>query len=168
MITALVKGYLNGFIVAVFSVIALMVGLAAAMKLSTVVAVYLKDSGSLTNKWLPILSFIIVFLAALLIVRLGAAAIQKGMELVMLGWLNRLAGIALYAMLYTIILSVVLFYAGKINVVTPESFINSYSYPFIQPWGPKAINSLGIVVPFFKNMFHQLEAFFTTVAPKQA
>jgi membrane protein required for colicin V production len=167
IITALVKGYMNGFIVAIFSVIALMVGLAAAIKLSTVVAAYLKNSDSLSNKWLPVVSFILVFLAVMLLVRLGAAAIQKMMELVMLGWLNRLAGIILYSLLYTIIFSVVLFYLEKIHLLTQEAMSNSFTYQFIQPWGPKAIDSLGIVLPFFKNMFHELETFFAAVATKK-
>ena len=38
MVLALIKGYRRGFIVAVFSLIAIIVGLAAAIKLSTVVA----------------------------------------------------------------------------------------------------------------------------------
>lgn len=158
---------MNGFIVAIFSVIALMAGLAAAVKLSTVVAAHLNGSVSYSNKWLPVVSFILVFLAAMLLVRIGAAAIQKMMELVMLGWLNRLAGIVLYILLYTIIFSVVLFYLEKVHLLTQEAVSNSYAYQFIQPWGRKAIDSLGIVLPFFKNMFHELETFFAAIATKK-
>ncbi len=167
IITALVKGYSKGFIVAVFSVIGLMVGLAAAIKLSAVVATHLKDSVNLSLKWLPVVSFIVVFLAAILLVRFGAAALQKAVELVMLGWLNRLAGIVLYSLLYIIIFSVVLFYLEKVHFITQESISNSYTYHFIQPWGPRAIESLGIVLPFFKNMFHELKTFFEAVAAKE-
>ena len=167
ILTALVKGYSNGFIVAIFSVLALLVGVAAAIKLSTVVAAHLKDSVSISNRWLPIVSFVLVFLVVLLLVRFGAAAIQKTMELVMLGWLNRLAGIVLYSILYTIIFSVVLFYSVKMQALSQETINKSVTYHFIEPWGPGAINSLGIILPFFKNMFHELEAFFQSVATKK-
>ncbi len=167
ILTALIKGYTKGFIVAIFSVIGLMVGLAAAVKLSAVVAFHLKDSVSLPIRWLPIVSFIVVFLAAILLVRIGAAAIQKTMELAMLGWLNRLAGIVLYSLLYIIIFSVVLFYLDKVHLIKPEAKGDSYTYQFIQPLGPRAIDSLGIVLPFFKNMFNELKTFFEAVAHKE-
>ena len=167
ILTALIKGYTKGFIVAVFSVIGLMIGLAAAIKLSAVVAFHLKDSVNLPVRWLPIVSFIVVFLAAILLVRMGAAAIQKTMELAMLGWLNRLAGIVLYSLLYIIIFSVILFYSEKVHLITQQTITDSYTYEFIRPWGPKAIDSLGIVLPFFKNMFHELKTFFEAVATKK-
>jgi len=167
ILTALFKGYSNGIIVAIFSMLALLIGVAAAIKLSTVVAGHLKDSVSISNRWLPIVSFVLVFLVVLLLVRLGAAAIQKTMELVMLGWLNRLAGIVLYSLLYTVIFSVVLFYAVKMQVLSQVTINTSATYHFIQPWGPGAIDSLGMIVPFFKNMFHELESFFQSVVTKK-
>ncbi|MEO5999297.1 MAG: CvpA family protein [Chitinophagaceae bacterium] len=164
IIMALIKGYTNGLVIAIFSVIALLVGLAAAIKLSTVVAEYLKHSVNISTKWLPVISFILVFLAAVLLVRMAAAAIQKTLELVLLGWLNRLGGIILYVFLYTIIFSVVLFYCEKVHILSVETINHSNTYHFIQPLGPKAIDTLGRVLPFFKDMFHELEAFFGTVS----
>ena len=101
ILLAVYKGYRQGFIVSLFSIIALMVGLAAAMKLSAVTAGYLEGSINVSARWLPILSFVLVFLLAVFIVRLGAKAIEKTIELAMLGWINRLAGIILYFVLYT-------------------------------------------------------------------
>ena len=164
---AVVKGCLNGFVVAIFSVIALLVGLAAAIKLSTIVAAYLDHSVNISGKWLTVISFVLVFIVIALLVRLGAVAIQKAMELVLLGWLNRLAGIILYIFMYTIIFSVVLFYCEKVHLLTPETINKSGTYNFIQPLGPKAIDAMGKVIPFFKDMFHELEAFFGTVAGKK-
>lgn len=164
IIIALVKGYRNGFIVAVFSVIALLVGLAAAIKLSALVAEYLKDSVNISVKWLPALAFALVFLGAVLLVRLGAGAIQKTMELVMLGWLNRLAGILLYTLLYLVIFSVILFYAEKMHLLTELTILDSKAYHFLQPWGPRAIAGIAVILPFFKDMFHELEMFFGRIA----
>src|SRR2546422_8153011 len=104
ILMAVIKGYRRGFIIAVFSIIALMVGLAAAIKLSTLVAAYIKDSVNVSAKWLPVISFVLVFLLAVLLVKLGATAIEKTIEFAMLGWVNRLAGILLYLVLYTVIL----------------------------------------------------------------
>lgn len=163
VLMAVFKGYRQGFIVAVFSVIALLVGLVAAMKLSVVVSSYLASSTNISARWLPVLSFSLVFLAAATLVRFASALVQKLAEAVMLGWLNRLAGMALYVAIYTIVFSVVLFYADKIHVLKASVLASSVTYPFIRPCGPAVIDSIGYVIPFFRDMFHELEGFFTKI-----
>src|SRR3954467_2183820 len=93
MIIALIKGYRKGLIVAVFSLLAFIVGLAAAMKLSTLVADYIGTAVKVSDKWLPVISFIVVFLLVALLVRWVAAIVQRTIEIAMLGWLNRIGGI---------------------------------------------------------------------------
>jgi membrane protein required for colicin V production len=166
LVLALIHGYRRGFIVAVFSLVSIIVGLAAAIKLSAVVANRLGDTVKVSDKWLPVVSFAIVFIVVVLLIRLGARAIQKLTEALMLGWLNRLGGIILYAVIYITIYSVVLFYANQVRIIKPEAIKASVSYSFIQPWGPKAINGVGSLIPFFKDMFTQLEGFFSRIPEK--
>ena len=164
LVIAIVKGYRKGFIIAVFSLLAIIIGLAAAIKLSVVTASWLKDSIHVAAKWLPVIAFAAVFIIVVVLVRLGAKALEKTAELVFLGWLNKLSGIILYLVLYTIILSVLLFYAEKVNLLQPATIASSKTYEFIRPWGPKAINAIGSLLPIFKNMFQQLEDFFSKLA----
>lgn len=166
LVLAVIKGYTKGFIIAVFSLLALVVGVAAAMKCSAAAASWLSSSIHAGARWLPVIAFVLVFLVVVLLVRLGAKAIEKMVELAMLGWANRLAGIALYIVLYMIVLSVVLFYAEKIHLIAGQTIADSKTYPFIQPWGPKVMDGLGRIIPFFSNMFHELEMFFTNVSGK--
>lgn len=166
LVMACIKGYSKGLIIALFSVLAFIIGLAAAMKLSTVAADYLKANLNVGAQWLPFLSFILVFLAVVLLVRWGAKLIEKTVSFAMLGWVNKIGGVLLYVALYTIILSIILFYAQKINLVNAETIVASKTYAFIQPWGPKAIDGLGVVLPWFKNMFGELQQFFDGVKTK--
>ncbi|HEV8283517.1 MAG TPA: CvpA family protein [Chitinophagaceae bacterium] len=168
MILALIQGYRRGLIVALFSFIAIIIGLAAALKLSTVVASHIGHATKISDKWLPIISFILVFIVALILIRLGARAIQKIAETVMLGWANRLGGILLYAAIYTTVFSIILFYLVQLKLIKPETIQASITYAFIQPWGPKAIDSLAVVLPFFKNMFVELEQFFNSISEKMS
>ena len=46
------------------------------------------------------------------------------------------------------------------KLLQPETIQKSVTYSFVQPWGPKAINGLGSVIPVFKNMFGQTGKFF--------
>lgn len=164
LILAAIKGFRRGLIVALFSVIAFIVGLAAAIKLSVVVAGYIGKSVNVSEKWLPIVSFAVVFFIVVLLVRLGAKFIQKSVELALLGWVNRLGGILLYCALYILIFSIVLFYAEQLSLIKPETIRQSVTYEYIQPWGPKLMDGLGKIIPVFKGMFQDLEDFFDGVS----
>ncbi len=166
MAMAIYKGYSRGLIVALFSAISFIIGIAAALKLSTVVASYLGKNVNVNHQWLPIISFIIVFLIVVFLIRMGARIVEKTVKFAMLGWVNRIGGIVLYAALYMVIISVVLFYVQKINLVSQPVIDSSKTYVFIQPWGPKAIEGFGKVIPIFKNMFDELSQFFGNVATK--
>ena len=166
MILAFFKGIKKGLILAVFSLVGLIIGLAAAMKLSVIVADYLKDTVNISAKWLPFISFIVVFIAVLILVRIGATALEKTIDFVMMGWLNKLGGIIFYAVLYIILLSVLLFYAEKLSLINPKTITASKTYVYLQPWGPKVMNLMGSVIPWFKDMFSELEKFFEGVATK--
>ncbi|MFZ1304547.1 MAG: CvpA family protein [Ferruginibacter sp.] len=166
LILAIIKGYQKGLIQAIFSIIAFIIGLAAALKLSTAVAAYLKDSISVSAKWMPFIAFALVFFIVVILVRLGAKLIEKTFQAVMLGWLNRIGGILLYAALYLIILSIFIFYAEKLQLLQPEAIKSSQTYPFIQPWGPKVMDSFGKLIPVFKDMFTELGDFFNSLSNK--
>lgn len=160
LLWAVFKGLRQGLIIAVVSALAFIIGLAAAVKLSASLAGYLKVHTSLSSRWLPALAFILVFLAVVLLVRWVGRLMEAAVELSMMGWLNKLGGILLYAAVYTIILSVLLFYAVQLRLIAGSTLSSSIVYPFIRPWGPVVIDGFGSFIPFFKGMFTQLEDFF--------
>ncbi len=166
LVLACIKGYRKGLIVALFSVFAFIIGLAAALKLSSVVAARLSTSITASGKWLPLISFISVFLIVVLLVNLAGSIIQKSVEAIMLGWVNRLGGVLVYLLMYSIIFSVFLFYAEQLHFIKPETINESKSYAVMQPLGPAVIDNLGRILPFFRDMFSELEDFFDKVSDK--
>jgi membrane protein required for colicin V production len=113
---------------------------------------------------LPIISFAVVFIAVVLLIRLGANAIEKLVQAVTLGWLNKLGGILLYLAIYITIFSVIIFYLEQAGIIRAETISGSVSYSFVQPWGPAVINGMGTFIPFFRDMFTELEQFFDSVS----
>ncbi len=164
LVLAVFKGYRRGLIVAVFSFLAILVGLAAALKLSAVVAGYLGTATNLSSAWLPFVSFLVVFTGVVLLVRMGANAIESTVEVVMLGWLNRLGGILLYMAIYTLVYSIFLFYGKQLELIRPETVNASLCEPYIAPLGPKVIGAIGSLLPWFRDMFDELTEFFNTVS----
>lgn len=169
LVLAIFKGLRKGFVLAIFSFLGLVIGLAAALKLSALVAGYLGKNISISERWLPFVAFALVFFGVVLLVRLGAKMIEGGLELAMLGWLNKLGGILFFALLYLFVCSVLLFYAVQLQLLQPEALAGSVAYPMLAPLGPKIMEGLGAMLPFFKGMFTTLAGYFealTTTAPR--
>ncbi len=164
MVYAIFKGITKGFIVAVFSFFAFYIGLAAALKFSAVVAEHLHEKFAVTSYWLPLICFALVFIGVVLLVRLGATVLKKISGIVLLGWLDSVAGILLFGVMYLMIYSVILFYATRTHLVSEPMQKASATYFFIGPIGPQVIEFLGNIIPFFSDMFSQLTGFFEDVA----
>src|SRR5258705_11763251 len=96
IVLAIFHGYRRGLIVGLFSLVAVIIGLAAAMKLSIVAGKYIGKVVKIPDQWLPIISFAIVFLLVVLLVRWGARVIQKAVEMIMLGWAIKIGGFLFY------------------------------------------------------------------------
>lgn len=166
LVLAIIKGYRRGLIVGLFSFIAIIIALAAAMKLSIIAAGYISEAVKISSKWLPVISFAVVFILVVLLIRVVANLIQKTVELSMLGWLNKLGGIIFYLAIYILVYSVVLFYAEQVKLIQESAIQKSVTYSFVQPWGPKVIEGFASIVSIFKGMFNELELFFDGVAKK--
>lgn len=166
LIVAVVKGMQRGLIVAIFSLLAWVVGLAAALKLSAVVADYLKDSVTISAKWLPALSFLIVFVAVVLVIRIWAKIIQTSIEIAWLGGINKIGGALFYVVMYVLGYSVWLFFLVKMHLIEADTIAASLTYSYIEPLGPLVIDSLGKLIPLFKDMFGELESFFENLSQK--
>jgi membrane protein required for colicin V production len=120
MIFAIFKGMAKGLIVGIFSFLAFIIGLAAALKLSAVVAHYFETSTGSSAKWLPLISFALVFVLVAFLVNMGARIIKKTVSLAMLGWADKIGGIVFYVIIYTVIFSVIMFFAEKTFLIKPE------------------------------------------------
>jgi membrane protein required for colicin V production len=96
-------------------------------------------------------------------VRLGAKALESVVNVALLGWANKLGGFLFFALLYLFIFSLLLFYAAQLHLINDTTMQSSVAYAYLQPLGPKVINGLGVVFPFFKNMFGELLHFFEGV-----
>lgn len=158
------KGVQKGLIVAFFSFIAIFVGAAAALKLSSLAGQYLLSQFPHLGPWVPLFSFILVFAGVVILVRLLAALIEKTLEWSMMGWANTLGGILFYALLYALLFSIALFYADKMALLSTEVKITSVAYRLLEPLAPLLMEGLGKLIPIFKNVFVELESAFDTLA----
>jgi membrane protein required for colicin V production len=160
-----IRGFGKGLIVAVFTLLAYLVGLAAAMKFSHLAAEKLHPYIPVPDRWLPLIAFLLVLTVVILLVRWMAYAIQKLVEGLMLGWINRIGGMLFYCILYLTIYSILLFYLVKMHLIGQETLQRSVTYPYIAVIAPKIVGLVGLAIPWFRDIFARLDKFFDKVGP---
>lgn len=160
LVFAFFKGLRKGLVVALFSFMGFFIGLAAAIKLSSIAAFYINESFTISQRWVPFIAFTIVFLLVVFLVRLGAKAIEGLLSAVTLGWINRVGGVLFFSILYLFIFSLFVFYAEQLHIIKEDTMESSVTYPFLKQLAPKMMNVLGAVIPVFSNMFNDLMNFF--------
>jgi len=157
------KGYKKGIVQVLFSAVAMIAATLGALKLSGKISGYFFQKNSDISPWLPVLSFILVFSAVLFLVFLISKTIDSSLKKIRLGWLNRLAGMALYILMISFVFSTVLWIGDKVNLIKPETKSASLTYPFIAPIAPRGFELFGTVLPFVKSSYAEMEALFDKV-----
>lgn len=158
------KGIRRGLVLAVFSLAAFVIGLAAALKLSAVAASWLAVNTELPPKWLPLVAFLAVFLVVVMLVNMVARLFESTIEWASMAWLNKAGGVIFFAVLHLLVWSILLFYLGKMEILGEQSLDQSNTYPIIAPWGPVTMEWLGKVIPMFSDVFDDLGDFFEKIS----
>jgi membrane protein required for colicin V production len=158
-----IRGYMKGFIVAAFSVLAIVLGFVASLRLSEKMATWLFDKGIITSGWGQIISFTVLFIGIILLVRVIAKAIEAGVKAVMMGWFNSLLGALLYSFMAAFIWSAVLWLCNQMHLLTPETIAYSKTYRYITPIAPWVCEKVGLIWPTAKSIFADLQTFFSNV-----
>ncbi len=158
-----IRGYMKGIIVAAFSLIAIILGIICALKLSERLAVYLFNEGYVTSGWAQIISYIILFVGVVWLVRIIAKAIESALNVAMLGWVNKSIGGIIYAFLAVTICSSLLWLGSEMQLLSPDLADNSKTYPYIEPIAPWVADKLGVIWPMARDVFADLQNFFNNV-----
>ncbi len=148
-IPALFGGIKSGFIKQVAALAALLIGIWAGWQFSSFFAESV-NIWSDTNKILvKIISFAAVFLIVVFVINLIGHAIHGILNLVMLGWLDKLLGVLFSIVKYGFILSMIIFFMESLNSLYPflpqQTLDSSKLYGFISSIAPT-------IFPFIKSL----------------
>lgn len=152
LILALYKGITRGFIRALLSLVAFTIGWILATIFSGKVSVYLQNHGMKDKTWLPLLSFVIILVATFILIYLIGKALDRMTEMIMIGWLNKLSGVLLYLLLYTVMISSLVYFMEKIHLLEKKDTEKSLTYPYISKWAPVILEKTGEIIPYLKQI----------------
>lgn len=143
LLYAVWRGFIKGFIVEIFTLLALLVGLYAAVHFSDWTSLKIQENTSTNWTYLPVISFTITFLAVGAMVYFLGKTIEKLINFAHLSPVNKLLGVlfSLLKMLYILSVLIVLFesYDKNENVISKKDKTEATLYTPIKSISIKTI-----------------------------
>ncbi len=136
LVFLVINGIRKGFILSLFTLIALILGVWAALHYSGFMSSFLVKTFHPSSNWLIILSYFLTFLLVVVIVIIIGKLLEKVVKTVGLGLANRVIG-GLFGLLKGILgVSVLLFilvnFDPKEKLITHKTKQTSFCYPYIE------------------------------------
>ena len=141
------KGFSRGLIIELASLIGLAAGIWAAWHFSGIVEVWLIQSAGLQSKYLNIIAFILTMIAVIILVHITGKLLEKFIDLIALGFLNKMAGMFFGIMKGVLILSLFIYlintFAGG-QIMSEEQENQSMLYKPIAGIAPLIIGKINM------------------------
>jgi membrane protein required for colicin V production len=148
LVFAAINGYRRGLIAEVASLAALVLGIWGAIRFSHITSDNLIRYFNIETQYLSIISFILTFIVIVILVHLVGSSVSKLVEVAMLGFFNKLTGLAFALVRTALILSIILLIFNKIDqdvhILSQKSKAESQLYEPIRKLAPS-------IFPFIKN-----------------
>lgn len=166
VILLFVRGYKKGIVVAVCSVVAIILGMACALALSARLSIYLQDKNWVGSGWAPIISYVVLFIGVVWLVRWLARLTDSFSNAILLGWVNKSIGGILYAAAGITLMSSLLWLLHYAHLLSPSTVTGSKTYHYIEPVAPWVFRHIGKILPFARDIFSDMRTFFEGVNQK--
>lgn len=152
LIPAIFQGIRKGFISQAISIISLIAGIWASARFADIVSEWASKYITASEQVLNIVAFAIILIVVFIVLGLIGRLLESILKFVLLGWLNKLAGVVFSLIKALLILGLIITVFSSLNdtieIVRPEVLADSKLY---QPLKDTA----DAVFPYIKNMLTQ-------------
>ncbi|WP_306640788.1 CvpA family protein [Sanyastnella coralliicola] len=148
LLSAAWTGYKKGFIIEVLSLAGLVLAIYGVMHLSDELAFILEDTTELNEQYIPIIAIAAVFIVIVVLVNMVAKSISKLLDMVALGFLNKIAGaifgLAKAALILSVFLMLARPFTDRLSIIPKDIKDESMLYEPLVQLAPS-------VLPFVKD-----------------
>lgn len=157
------RGFTRGIIVAIFSFLAWSIGLLGALKFSSWGAFFLRDHMGIKSDYNPIISFVLIMIVIALIIYFMGKVLEKMIQVVQMGWLNKTLGGLLKASIYFLMYCVIIWLFNKAGSISPESKAQSKLFDYIVAVAPAVFDWLGRNVPAMQGLLQDINRYYDQI-----
>jgi len=148
------KGYKDGFLMGLVTMLALVLGVFIAFKLTGEGMVFLQGEFNADKHTLPYITFFIIFLIVVVGVTFLGKAMRASIDKTFLGRVDEIMGSVLGAFKVVFMLSVMLWIIDSFKLNVPRHLTEgSYLYPFTVHFAPSLARGLAGIFPFLREIF---------------
>ena len=139
-----VQGFRKGFVIEFASLVALILGIYAALYFSGYAADFLVNNIGMGPKYVPVVSFIITFIVIVFLVYSIGKLLEKIIDMVALGFVNKVAGGVFGLLKGAVMISIVIMIISHFNAdfISPEKKARSMLYTPIEGIAPMLWDSI--------------------------
>ena len=147
-------GYKEGFLMELFSFLALLLGVLGGFKLMGWAMLYLADHFNVDKNVLPYVAFAVVFIAIVILVRMLGNMIKLSLDKSFLGRVDQVAGGFLGIIKTGFILSVLIWLFDSLRFNFPDKWTaDSWLFPKVATLAPSVTAWIGEWFPVFRDVF---------------
>jgi membrane protein required for colicin V production len=148
------SGYKEGFLMEMFSILAIVLGIFGGFKLMGWAMIYLQEHFHADKAVLPYIAFTLVFILIVVIVTLIGRAFKHSIDKSFLGSMDKAMGACLGMFKTAFMFSIIIWIAESLKLSPPNEWTQgSWLYPLTARIAPGVSTWLGGFIPFFKEIF---------------
>lgn len=166
LILAFIRGWKKGLLWAVGSLIAVLLGVMIALKLSHSLADYLFRQNLLSSQYTLILCFVLLFIGTIFLFRSIIKFIESFLDKVFLGWANNMLGGVLYSFFTLFVVSSFLWLVNQSGLLNDELKKESNTYTYVEPISVWTIKTASEYLPYCKSLWNDIQGYFEKVQKK--
>lgn len=160
------QGFKKGFLQEFISIAAFILGIIGAFKLLHWGMQVIGSSFKIDETLLPYISFIVLFIGIIFLVRYVGKTVKKIVDKTILGSVDKLTGAGLSLIKWAFGISVLLWLSNSIGIKIIDDWINdSLLLVYIEPIAPQVVNALGYIMPFAKDLFESIKEYLQSGPP---
>ncbi|MCF0164867.1 MAG: CvpA family protein [Bacteroidales bacterium] len=147
---AIFLGLKNGLVKQIVSLLVIFLGITLSLRFSGKVSEWIIPYITVSDKWIKVISFTIIFIAVALLLNIIGQLIEKVVKITLLGWVNRLLGMA-FAFAWTLlILCTIAYFIDTLNtsveIISNDKLESSIFFPYL-------LEAANNIFPYLKTLF---------------
>jgi membrane protein required for colicin V production len=149
-----IAGYREGFLMELFSLVAILLGILGGFKLMGWAMLLLAEKFNIDQKVLPYIAFAVVFIAIVIVVQLLGRILKASVDKTFLGRLDQIAGSVLGFFKMIFLASVAIWLVASFDYDFPEKWTNdSWLFPRVAAFAPETASWISEIFPVFRDIF---------------
>lgn len=142
------SGYKQGLFIGILSIVAFFIAIVLAFRFMHWGAEILAEKVESLTFALPFVSFIIIFFAVTITIRILAYMVKKALDFTILGTLDSFGGAVLGLVKWSIMISLLFWVGNSFEYKLPDHVVgNAVVYPFVKPIAPALVSVLDAYTP---------------------